>query len=67
MAAKRSKTGKKKPIKADLWTCNDLKALIKERIDTHVKDVAVAKRLERALADEIAYGDGGGGGNVGVA
>jgi hypothetical protein len=55
------------PLKANVWKCEDLKALIKEHIEAHVKDVAVAKRLEKALGDEIVYGDGGGGGHVGVA
>lgn len=58
---------RKRPVKTDLWKCKDLKALIKEQVRTHVKDVALARKLEKALADEIAYGDGGGGGNVGVA
>jgi hypothetical protein len=56
----------KRPIKANLWKCDDLKALIKEQINVHVKDVDLARRLEKALSGEIAYGDGGGG-NVGVA
>lgn len=56
-----------KPTKADVWKCKDLKALIKEQVRAHVKDVQLARTLEKALADEIAYGDGGGGGNVGVA
>jgi hypothetical protein len=55
------------PAKANLWKCKDLKALVKEQVRAHVKDVQLARKLEKALADEIAYGDGGGGGNVGVA
>jgi hypothetical protein len=46
----------------DLWTCDDLKAAIRQKIDAHVKDVDVAKRLEHLLSDEVAYGTGGGGG-----
>ena len=57
----------RRPVKTDLWKCKDLKALIKDQVRAHVKDVQLARRLEKALADEIAYGDGGGGGNVGVA
>ncbi|HEX7137859.1 MAG TPA: hypothetical protein VF219_08435 [Vicinamibacterales bacterium] len=63
MATKRTGKG---PIRANVWKCEDLKALIKKQIDAHVKDVDVARRLEKALSGEIAYGDGGGG-NVGVA
>nr|WP_296918624.1 hypothetical protein [Thiocapsa sp.] len=40
--------------------------MIGETIRATVKDVELAKRLEHALGDEIAYNDGGGGG-VGVA
>jgi len=57
----------KKPHTIQVWKCEDLKALIKEQVHAHVKDVELAKRLERALGDQVAYGDGGGGGNVGVA
>jgi hypothetical protein len=64
--AERKKRPIKMPVMIDVWKCDDLKALIKEKISAHVKDVQLAKRLEHALADEIAYGDGGGGG-VGVA
>ncbi len=53
-------------MKVTVWKCEDLKALIQKHIQTHVKDVELAKRLEHALGDEIAYGTGGGGG-VGVA
>lgn len=56
----------REPLKANVWRCEDLKALISKQIRTHVKDVSLAQRLEHALADEIAYGTGGGG-NVGVA
>jgi hypothetical protein len=56
----------KRPVKAVVWKCDDLKALIKKQISAHVKDVDVARKLEKALSGEIAYGDGGGG-NVGVA
>jgi hypothetical protein len=49
----------------NVWKCEDLKALIHREIQVHVKDVDLAKRLEHALADEIAYGTGGGG-NVAV-
>ena len=64
MAATRKPA--RRPIKANVWKCDDLKALIKKQIQAHVKDVDVARRLEKALSGEIAYGDGGGG-NVGVA
>ncbi len=56
----------KRSVKVDVYKCGDLKALIKRKISVQVKDVELAKRLEHALADEIAYGDGGGGG-IGVA
>lgn len=57
----------KKPVKMDVWKCEDLKALISKEVRAHVKDVEIAKRLERALGDAVVYGDGGGGGHVGVA
>jgi len=57
----------KEPRTLKIWTCEDLKALIHEHVQAHVKDVELAKKLERALGDKVAYGDGGGGGNVGVA
>lgn len=62
------RTARPKPVKleASLWKCDDLKSLISKTVKAHVKDVELARRLEHALGDEIAYGDGGGGG-VGVA
>jgi len=57
---------KPKPIKVQVWNCDDLRALIGKTLKAHVKDVSLARRLEHALGDEVAYGDGGGGG-VGVA
>jgi len=61
----------KKPVRIsvpiDVWKCEDLKAIISQEIRAHVTDVDLAERLERALGDQVAYGDGGGGGNVGVA
>lgn len=58
------KESARKPMKMnasiDVWRCDDLKQLIKEKIHAHVKDVEVARRLEEALGVEIAYGDGGG-------
>ena len=60
------KTARPVVSKADVWKCKDLQALVKNTIRVHVKDVALARKLEQALADEIAYGDGGGG-HVGVA
>ena len=61
----------KKPVRVsvpvDVWKCEDLKAIISQEIRAHVTDVDLAERLERALGDQVAYGDGGGGGNVGVA
>lgn len=50
----------------DVWSCEDLKSVLSEAIRAEVKDVELARRLEHALGDEIAYGDGGGGG-VGIA
>lgn len=66
MAIKR--TPRKKPVKVEvsLWNCADLKSVISKTLKAHVKDVELARRLEHALGDEIAYGDGGGGG-VGIA
>jgi len=61
-------TRRKQPIKVavpvDLWKCDDLKEIIRETVRAHVKDVELAKKLEQALGDRVAYGDGGGGGNV---
>ena len=61
---------KPRPLKMqatlDVWRCDDLKKLIRGTLKAHVKDVELARKLEHALGDEIAYGDGGGGG-VGVA
>jgi len=51
-------------IKAEVRTCDELKALISTRIKAHVKDSRVAKQLENALMDMVAYGTGGGGGDV---
>jgi hypothetical protein len=51
----------RRPTRADLWKCEDLKQLIREQIRTHVKDVELAKKIEQALGDRVAYGDGGGG------
>ena len=53
---------RRKPTKIDLWKCEDIKALIGEKLRAEVKDVALTKRLEHLLGDEIAYGAGGGGG-----
>lgn len=53
-------------VPINVWRCEDLKALIRENVRAHVQDVELAKRLEHALGDQVAYGDGGGG-NVGVA
>lgn len=61
-----SKSGRP-PIKVDLWKCEDLKAIIRREVQAHVKDVELAKKLEKALGDHVVYGDGGGGGHVGVA
>ena len=63
-----SEPKRKQPIKAavpvDLWKCEDLKEIIRETVRAHVKDAALARKLEQALGDKVAYGDGGGGGNV---
>jgi hypothetical protein len=53
-------------VPINVWRCEDLKALIQQHVRAHVKDVELATRLEHALGDQVAYGDGGGG-NVGVA
>jgi hypothetical protein len=66
MASKRKYRPKPVKLEATLWKCDDLKAVIGETLKAHVKDVELARRLEHALGDEIAYGDGGGGG-VGIA
>lgn len=66
MASKRKYRPKPVKLEATLWKCDDLKAVISETLKVHVKDVELARRLEHALGDEIAYGDGGGGG-VGIA
>lgn len=67
-AKKKVQRGRRvtKKMTVDILKCSDLKRAIKGTIKAHVKDVDLAKRLEHALADEIAYNDGGGG-NVGVA
>ena len=65
MSADEQKKVRKRPARIDLWKCEDLKHLIKEKIRTHIKDVTLAKKLEQALGDKVAYGDGGGG-NVAV-
>lgn len=63
-AKPRTRARARQPIRmsarVDVWRCDDLRALIKKQINAHVKDVRVAKRLEEALAVEIAYNDGGG-------
>ncbi|MGE5340663.1 MAG: hypothetical protein ACM3SY_04195 [Candidatus Omnitrophota bacterium] len=56
----------RKPTKINVWKCEDLKALINEKIRAEVKDAQIVERLERLMSDEIAYGTGGSGG-VGVA
>ncbi len=57
---------KREAMRLRVWKCADLKLLIRKQIRAQVRDVEMAKRLEHALGDEIAYGTGGGGG-VGVA
>ena len=54
----------KTAVPVDLWKCSDLKEIIKETLHAHIKDVVLANKLEQALGDAIAYGDGGGGPNV---
>jgi hypothetical protein len=70
MAVDKNDKIRKKPIIAQIpvrvWNCDDLKEMINRQIRAHVKDVELAKKLEHALGDEVAYNDGGGGG-VGVA
>lgn len=65
MSPSKKPTGRAIPTRADLWKCKDLKELIKQEIRAHVKDVQLARKLEQALGDKVAYGDGGGG-NVAV-
>jgi hypothetical protein len=65
MSADERTKGPIRPTRVDLWKCEDLKHLIKEQIRIHVRDVELAKKLEQALGDKVAYGDGGGG-NVAV-
>ena len=54
----------RKPVRAavmvDLWSCEQLKKLMSEQIRVVVKDVELARKLEHALGDQVAYGDGGG-------
>lgn len=52
----------RRPVQINVWKCRDLKALISKKIRAEVKDAKMAKRLEHLMADEIAYGTGGGGG-----
>ncbi len=63
--SKKPKAARAPVTRADLWKCKDLKNLIKQEIRAHVKDVQLARKLEQALGDKVAYGDGGGG-NVAV-
>ena len=51
------------PIRFDpkIRTCDELKAVLSVRIKAHVKDAKVAKELENALMDMVAYGTGGAG------
>ncbi len=69
MSAEKSRGGRTDPARVslpvDIWSCDDLKAMISKELGAHVKDVELLKKLEHALGDEVAYGDGGGG-NVGV-
>ncbi len=55
-----------KPVRFDakIRTCDELKAVLSVRIRAHVKDAKVAKELENALMDMVAYGTGGSGGGV---
>jgi hypothetical protein len=62
----KDKPKRKPTATVDVWKCDDLKSMLREAIRAQVKDVELARRLEHALGDEIAYGDGGGGG-VGIA
>jgi len=59
---KTSKKAIRKPQKIDVWKCDDLKALINEKLKAEIKDTKIIERLEHLLADEVAYGTGGGGG-----
>ncbi len=70
MTEEKKDRTRKKPFIAQIpvrvWNCEDLKEMLSKQIRAHVKDVKIAKKLEHALGDEVAYNDGGGGG-VGVA
>lgn len=52
-------------LKMEIRSCEELKAILKFRIRAKIKNKKLAKNLENALGDIIAYGTGnGGGGNV---
>jgi 3-methyladenine DNA glycosylase Tag len=42
-------------IRGDVWNCVDLKKAIREKIDAVVQDAQLARRLENALAEFVAY------------
>lgn len=46
-------------IKAEVRTCDELKAVLSTRIRAHVKDARLAKELENALLDMVDYGGAG--------
>jgi hypothetical protein len=41
--------------KVEIWKCEDMKKLVHEAIEAHVKDASGAKRLEQALMGNWAY------------
>jgi hypothetical protein len=41
--------------RVEVWTCEDIRAAMFEKIKAHVEDVEIVKRLEHALADEYLY------------
>jgi hypothetical protein len=45
-------------IMAEIKTCDELKAFLKTKIKTKVKDATLAKELEEMFHDLIAYGVG---------
>jgi hypothetical protein len=42
-------------VESEVWKCEDLLKALRGTIDAHVKDVAVADRLEQSLRAFYAY------------
>jgi len=49
------KPGPHHKIEAEVWNCEDVLKVIRGTIDAHVKEAAVADRLEQALRAFYAY------------